>query len=197
MNRKIIALAALLILFFLVSACDSKNGATAASEKNTQTVEKENMAFKVSPENLTVYELATTIYDDEQLLKLSEFKGNINDLNEHYKIECLRYIEKGAIYRATYVGEGKILTFWFNNDGELLMVKAPQLSPAKARFEELTIGQPFDVVYQLDSTSEYDFMNTGRTDAPKVSSHYTSDGWLVHISYDDHLRITGITSELI
>lgn len=32
-----------------------------------------------------------------------------------------------------------------------------------------------------------DFMNTGRTDAPKVSSHFTSDGWLVHISYDDHL----------
>lgn len=77
MNRKIFALAAILILFFLVSVCDSKNGATAASEKNTQTVEKENMAFKVSPENLTVYELVTTIYDDEQLLKLSEFKGNI------------------------------------------------------------------------------------------------------------------------
>jgi hypothetical protein len=196
MKKKICVLV-IFAFFVICAACNSGKEVIAEPEATIQIKEKENMTIKVSPDNLTVFELVTTEYDDEQLLKMSEFRGSIIELNNNYPIECLRHIEKGTLYRASYVGDSKVLTFWFNDDGEIQMIKTSLLSPPKAQFDELAIGQSFDDVYQLDPTAEYDFLNTGRTDSPKISSHYSSDGWLIHISYDDQLQITRIISELI
>ena len=35
------------------------------------------------------------------------------------------------------------------------------------------------------------------TDAPKTSQHYTKDGYLITIDYDDDYKITKINEELI
>ena len=197
MKKRMIRILVLFAFAVMGTACNSGKEIIAAPETTIQIKEKENMTFKVSPENLTVFELVTTEYDDEQLHKISGFRGSIIELNDEYPIECLRHIEKGSLYRASYVGDSKVLTIWFNDNGELQMIRTSLLSPSKAQFDELTIGQSFDDVYQLDPTAEYDFLNTGRTDSPKASSHYSSDGWLIHISYDDQFQITNIISELI
>lgn len=197
MKKRLICVFAFFTFAVIGAACNSGKEVIAEPETTIKIKEKENMTIKVSPENLTVFELVTTKYDDEQLLKMSEFRGSINELNSVYPIECMRHIEKGSLYRVSYVGDSKVLTIWFNDDGELQMIKTSLLSPSKAQFDELTIGQSFDDVYQIDPAAEYVFLNTGRTDFPKASSHYSSDGWLIHISYDDQLQITSIISELI
>ena len=40
-------------------------------------------------------------------------------------------------------------------------------------------------------------MYTGRDDLPKISYHYTKDGYEVAVSYDENLKITEIVFDLI
>ena len=49
----------------------------------------------------------------------------------------------------------------------------------------------------IDPNGEYLFLYTGRNDTPKVSSHYTKDGYLITIEYDVSNVIISINEELI
>ena len=71
------------------------------------------------------------------------------------------------------------------------------LNFCKSDFDKLVKGQSLDEVRAIDPNGEYLFLYTGRNDAPKVSSHYTKDGYLITIEYDVSNVITSINEELI
>lgn len=67
----------------------------------------------------------------------------------------------------------------------------------KSDFGELKKGQTLENVQKIDPQGEYLFLYTGRNDTPKISSHYTKDGYLITIQYDDSGTIIDIAEELI
>ena len=54
-----------------------------------------------------------------------------------------------------------------------------------------------DDIQKIDPNGEFLFLYAGRNDIPKISSHYTKDGYIVIIEYNDNNQIVNITQELI
>ena len=157
--------------------------------------ERSDLNIEISPSDKSVVDLASRIYDETELLELTKFNGSLKELNAKYPIACLR--EDNGIYRAAYLGEGSIGIFLFDGSGNRLSAKTYTTQRFKSDFDGLAKGQSLDEVRAIDPNGEYLFLYTGRNDIPRVSSHYTKDGYCITIAYDDSNVITGINKELI
>lgn len=174
------SLVATIVLFFILCSC-SKGG--------------NDLKIETSPSEKNLIHLASTIYDESQLLEIVNFKGLMNELQAKHPIECLR--EDSGTYRASYLGDGSIAVILFDDSGNKLWGKIYNTQLLKSDFGRLSKGQQLDEVRAIDPNGEYLFLHTGRNDTPKVSSHYTKDGYLITIEYDALNTIISIDEELI
>ena len=177
---KSFALISITILLFLLCSC-AKGGSY--------------LKIEISPSDKSLIDLASKIYDEAQLLELAKFNGSIDELNAQYPIECLR--EDNGMYRVSYLGDGSIAIFLFDGSGNRFFGSTYSTQLLKSDFDGLVKGQSLDEVRAIDPNGEYLFLYTGRNDTPKVSSHYTKDGYLITIEYDVSNVIISINEELI
>lgn len=169
-----------IILMLLLCSC---------SQKETDT------KIEISPSDKSIIKLASKIYDEQQLSNIAKFGGSLNELNDKYPIECLR--KNVNIYRASFLGNDIIAVVAFNNSGKFLFGKTYAVQLSKSDFNEMKKGQSLEDVMATDPNGEYLFLYTGRNDTPRSSSHYTKDGYLITVEYDESNIITNITEELI
>lgn len=154
-----------------------------------------DLDIEVSSSKKTLVELATITYNEVELLEIARFDGSIDELNARYPVECLR--DKGGKYRASYLGNGSVVVIMFDNSGNKLLGNIYSTQQFKSCFDGLEKGQSLEKVREIDPHGEYFFLYTGRNDIPKVSSHYTKDGYLITIGYDDSNSIISVEEELI
>lgn len=173
-------LAYIIVLLCMLCACD-KGG--------------KNMGIRISPSDKSLTDLTSVVYEQSQLLDIAESNSSIDELNALYPIECLREI--GGVYRASYLGDGSIAVILFDNSGNKIMGDIHDALLLKSDYSCLAKGHSLDNVREIDPNGEYLFLYTGRNDTPRVSTHYTKDGWLITIEYDDLNRIINIETELI
>ena len=128
-------------------------------------------------------------------MNISIFNGSLKELNDLYPIECLKKTD-GA-YRVSYLGETSVAVLLFDGSGNKLLGGLYGIQLLKADFDGLVKGQSLDEVRAIDPSGEYLFLYTGRNDAPRVSFHYTKDGYLITIEYDDSNTIIRMDEELI
>lgn len=159
----------------------------AAAESELQAV--------VSPANQTIVALASKTYDDAQLLEISQFDGSLNELNAHYPAECVR--EENGLYRVSYLGSESVAALLFDGAGNRLLGRVYSAQLQKADFDAISAGQSLDDVLRLDPNGEYLFLFTGRNDLPRVSTHYTKDGYIISMEYDASNTIISIQESLI
>ena len=179
-SKKVFSLIAVIVLMTLICSC-SKGG--------------NNLKIETSPSEKSLVDLASEIYDEAQLLQLAKFNGSMNELNTEHPIECLR--EDNGTYRVSYLGDGSVAVLLFDSSGDKLFGKTYSAQLLKADFDRLVKGQSLDEVRTIDPDGEYLFLYTGRNDTPKVSSHYTKDGYLITIEYDVSNVIISINEKLI
>ena len=153
------------------------------------------MKNKLSPSNKSLVDLASKVYDEAQLLELAGFNGLIDELNAQYPIECIR--EDNGTYRVSYLGDESIAVLLFDNYGNKLWGNIYNTKLLKSDFDDLLKGQSLEEVREIDPNGEYLFLYTGRNDTPKLSSHYTKDGYLITIEYDASNKIINTNEELI
>ncbi len=154
-----------------------------------------DLKFHISSSDKTLIDLALTTYDESQLLEIIEFDGTINELNVQYPVECIRDV--GDLYRVSYLGCDCVAIILFNNSGNKILGKLYSAQRSKSDFSDLQKGQSLEKVREIDPNGEYLFLYSGRNDAPRVSSHYTNDGYFITIEYDDLNAIVRITQDLI
>lgn len=170
----------IIMLLYLFSAC----------------VEGENdMNIKLSPQDKTLAELASQIYSDSQLLSIAQFNGSINELDDKYPIECVRKVK--SAYRVSYLGDFCIAVIIFDGSGDKILGKVHSAKLLKSDFAGLAVGQSLDYVRKIDPEGEYIHLYTGRNDTPRISTHYTNDGYLITIEYDTANTILNIGVEII
>ena len=148
-----------------------------------------------SPENENIVDLTTYIYSHAELVEISQFPGGIIDINKVYPIECIRKIDN--MVRLAYKGDGYIAILMYEGDGTKIMGRVYSCVVMKSAFDSLEVGSTIDDVRNVDIYGNYTFLYTGRDDVPRISTHYTTDGYLVTISYDEHNFISSITTSLI
>lgn len=154
-----------------------------------------DLNIKISPPDKSLVDLASKIYEETELLELMKFSGSLNELNNKYPIECLR--EDNGMYRVSYLGDESVVIFVFDGSGNRLLGSTYSTQLLKSDFDKLVKGQSVDEVRAIDPNGEYLFLYTGRNDTPKVSSHYTKDGYLITIEYDVSNVITSMNEKLI
>ena len=153
--------------------------------------------METSSLNKTLIDLATKTYDDSELLEVTQFSGSIKELGFQYPIECLR--EDGGLYRVSYLGSENehIAVLWFDNSGNKVLWRIHGTRLINSDFEELSKGDVLEDVRDIDPNGEYLFLYTGRNDTPRISYHYTKDGYLIAIEYDVSNSIININKTLI
>ena len=154
-----------------------------------------DLKIEISPSDKSLVDLASKVYEKKQLLELSKFNGSMNELNTKYPIECLR--ENNGTYRVSYLGNESIAVLLFDDLGNRLLGNIYSTQLLKSDFDNIKKGQLLDVVRKIDPNGEYLFLYSGKNDTPKVSSHYTKDGYLITIEYDVSNVIVSINEELI
>lgn len=178
--KKFFSLTAVAVLLFLICSC-AKGG--------------DKVKIEISPTGKKLTDLSSRIYDELQLLELANFNGSMDELNSKYPIECLR--KDDGMYRASYLGDGSIAVVLFDNAGNRLLGNIYSTQLLKSDFDGLVKGHLLGEVRVIDPDGEYLFLYTGRKDTPKVSSHYTKDGYLITFEYDDKNTIISVREELI
>lgn len=150
--------------------------------------------LEVSPKDKTVFELVTKTYSYEQLKDIWMCADTITELNEKYSIECLR--ETNGEYRAVYAGKNNYTALFFDIDGKMTGGWVYKISPKKSEFADIREGMTVSEVQEIDPFGWYMFLYSG-SDLPKISMHFTQDGYLLTIKYDDSCKIVDIRVELI
>lgn len=150
--------------------------------------------LKTSPVNENVIDIVSKKYSDSELLEISKYKGTINKLNDKYPVECLRKI--GEYHRVAYLGTNSILIIYFDDNGNIISRNIYNSVLKKSDFDILKIGMSLEEVKKIDPNGDYSFIYTGRNDL-KTSLHYTKDGYILSIEYDENNTIVNISESLI
>ena len=150
---------------------------------------------KVSPDDKSLIDLASKVYSESQLRQIVDFSGSIHALNAQYPIECLR--EEQGFYRVSYLGSEQVAVLFFDGSGNKLIGNIHSIVRSKTDFDSLAEGELLEKVCEIDPNGDYLFLYTGRNDVPRVSYHYTTDGHLISITYNNLNAIIGISEGLI
>ena len=153
------------------------------------------MKIEISPSDKSLVVLTTATYEDSQLMQIVQFSGSLNELDDLYPIECIR--EQDGFYRVSYLGDGSVAVLLFDALGEMACANIYNMQSSNADFDALEEGQSLESVRGIDPNGEYLFLYTGRNDVPRRSLHFTKEGYLITIEYNDSNVITSKKMELI
>ena len=177
--RRVIGILLIAIASILLCACS-----------NTAVQKKPNSD---NPEHISITENIISSYTDDMLSNIILHNGTMDALLAEYPTKYVRQMDN--CYRVVYYGDSAIAVVWFDLDGNSPVSQIYKATQPKSTFDNLSIGQSLNEVISVDPDGEYLFLYTGRNDFPKISTHYTSDGYVVNISYDDDHLITQIIIE--
>jgi len=150
---------------------------------------------QVSDEDKSINELLTTIYSNSQLAEMKSSDLTLGEMHTKYPIQCLR--EKHYGYRASYRSESDVLIIYFDLEGEKTFgYKRPFSKRTSSEFLELEVGQHLDEVMEFDESGDYMFLYSGDSKI-KMSVHFTLDGYLIELTFDDDYKLESIHCALI
>ena len=145
------------------------------------------------PENCNIVDLNVIKYSDSQLYDIIDSYNSIEKLDAKFPIECVR--KKSNRYRVVYCSESKYAILYFTEDGIKEYGRVFDMTAKSDSFNAL-IGKSIEDVQLHDPSGDYSFLYTGRNDS-NCSHHYTQDGYLIKVQYDNSCIVKHITSELL
>jgi len=151
---------------------------------------------QVSDEDKSINELLTTIYSNSQLKEMKNLDLTLEEMHAKYPIQCLR--ETSYRYWASYRSESDVLVISFDllNGEKIFSHKQPFSKRTSNEFLELEIGKYVYDIMEFDENGDYIFLYSGSTKT-KISVHYTLDGYLFELTFDDDYKLKSIYYELI
>jgi len=143
-----------------------------------------------------------TFYTDAQLSEIADFVDSTDELISLYPPSHIRtmknIVNKGNKidgFRIIYLGETQALELIIDSLGNRIWQFHYNMIESKKTFDSLSLGQTLADVQNLDPNGKYLFLHTGRSDLPMVSQHYTRDGFIINVTYDNNYIITRIYIE--
>lgn len=152
---------------------------------------KENL----SPTDKSIIELSARKYTTQELSDIIQFGGSVSELNKKYPVECLR--SDGEIYRVSYLGFSEVAVIVFDEAENKILSNIYVTENKKSDFAELKEGQQLDAVKAIAPNGDYTFLYSGRNDVEHSSVHYTDDGYIVTVGYDNSNKIISVKYDLI
>ena len=105
--------------------------------------------------------------------------------------------ETDLMKSVVYLSDHNIVFVYFDRNGKQSAISNKYgLRHTVAEFETIPIGETLADVMEFDPDGLYLFLNTG-VELPHCSTHCTTDGYLVAITYDDHNNVERILINMI
>lgn len=121
--------------------------------------------------------------DDNDITAILQFRGTYDELNAEYPITCV--IDNDGFRRVVYANSKEAAVIYFDKNMNWIFSKRFSRSNLKStQIEQSNVHTLKDVI-SLDPDGDYTFLYTGRNDTPKVSTHFTSDDYMVEITYGE------------
>lgn len=170
----------LICVVFLLNACN---------QPKEDESKMNDIGFNEAPQTTSVFGEIIS-YSDEQLSEIAELAVTKDELTEEYPTKYIQRISMvqnniSDVLELCYRGETKVLCLMFDStSGNKISSHFYSALCLKQEFDTLAIGQLLSDVQMIDPKGEYLFLHTGRNDVPRVSTHYTTDGYVIRITYD-------------
>ena len=144
----------------------------------------------------SIMEVSTVSYNDVVLEEILACNESMSSVNKRYPMECVRHIYDS--YRVSYLGQDKVLTHFYDEDGNFILGRIYRQNKFKDDFKKIHFGMKCEDVKAFDNDGCFLSLYVDGINLPKESIHYTKDGYIITIRYDKRfLRVIDIEMELI
>ncbi len=171
---------------FVLSCCDKRN---------------ETGMFNISDESANIIDVVTENYSDEDMFdKIDTEKYTLDKLNKLYPVEFIKKYKRADdsyVDNVAYMTSYGYIILYYDKSGNYEFGKDIITEKSLKEFDVINIGDSVDDVQKFDENGEFLFLYTGCIDVPKISQHYTTDGYMVMVYYDSDYSVTKIENRLI
>lgn len=180
-----------LAVLALVCGCSENRGTDLVTTQPTTLTT--TALYTVASGEVPIY------YTDAQLDIMYESASTLQQQTSEY---ATNYVKEGdAGYRVVYRGDTKAVIFVYDWEGERVAQSFWGLSPlAKTAYDVIAIGDPFSRVQDLDPNGNYEVVEHSErhcTSHGRVSIHFTIDGYMVLIKYDQAFCVEYIEVDML
>lgn len=183
----ILRLIAGMICIFILSGCNKKY--------------ETDIFYDISDNSENIIDVVTEIYSDKDMFdKINTEKYNMKELNKLYPVEFTRRFEyEDSLHMdvVTYITSYGYMIFHYDEDGNYIYGDDIISEKSLKGFYVLNTGYSVDDVQKFDGNGDFAFLYAGYTGTPKISFHYTTDGYIVMIHYDSDYNVEKIEYRLI
>ncbi|MBQ6499130.1 MAG: hypothetical protein IJI48_04450 [Ruminococcus sp.] len=165
------------------------------------TNNEKGFTIPVSPDNKSVFEMCTTMYNEVNLNEIYNAAietETAEALDKKFPVQCLRKSDDG--YQVMYASTNEMLILNFDKNAKFVegskKADLRRLVTSKAVFDELKVGDSVHLVQAIDHHSYIPFM-AGVEGAELSSDHFSEDGYHTHIEYDSDHKITSIETTVM
>lgn len=159
-----------------------------------------HVSFKVLDESTNIIDIISEKYSNKDMFEeVQENKYTLDELNKIYPIEFVKknMNEDELYFDVAYMTSNGYIILHYDEAGNYVFGQDVIAEILLNEFDALNIGDSINDVKKIDEHGMFTFLYTGRVDLPKISYHYTVDGYMVMIHYDSSCVITEIENKLI
>lgn len=161
-----------------------------------------------------IYEIVSATYAEHELDDIVANEYSVEVLNQKYPIECVRkskdtyetllnqnfteeYIanpDEDDFPWIIYLGENHYVFLLYNDVGKCIYSSKNSISNTElSSFLNIKKGDTLDKIKELDANGDYTYIeNFTGVVMPPTSQHYTKDGYIVGIIYDDNYCVDNV-----
>lgn len=157
------------------------------------------VSFKVLDESTNIIDIISEKYSEDMFKEIQKHKYTLDELDKIYPIEFIKkYTNKDDVYfDIAYIISNGYVILHYDSSGNYVFGEKAVAERRLNEFDALSIGDSIDDVEKIDENGKFTFLYTGYTGTPKISYHYTVDGYIVMIHYDSNYIITKVENRLI
>lgn len=187
MKTYILRLMAGMICIFILSGCNKKY--------------ETDIFHDISDSSENIIDVVTETYSDRDMFdKIDTEKYSLKELNELYSIEFIRKYKRADdsyVDNVVYMTSYGYIILYYDKSGNYEFGKDVIVEKSLKDFYVLNTGYSVDNMQKFDKNGNFSFLYTGYTGTPKISTHYTTDGYMVTVHYDSDYAVEKIEYRLI
>lgn len=149
----------------------------------------------ITEPNINIFDTLECEYSSDEIQNIMNMNITLSELNKKYPVECLK-LHNNAYY-AYYRSNENLLILAYDKEGIKTNYRLCFPEVSSNELISISSGTSLTEVQSIDPKAHYTFLYAGDINFPKVSTHYTTDGYMIQITYDENLFVQEISSKLL
>lgn len=187
MKSYILRLLAGMICIFVLSGCNKKY----------QT----DIFYDISDGSVNIIDVVTETYSGKDMFdEIDTKKYTLDELNNKYPVEFIKKYkcaDDSYFDLAAYMTAEGYIILHYDESGNYTFGENVIAEKMLKDFYVLNTSDSVDDVQKFDQNGKFSFLYAGDINIPKISNHYTTDGYMIMIYYNSDYAIEKVEYRLI